>query len=50
MMRRGKSGGSAELITAQQQQRIDDHWRMELARIGCDFPYDAAFDAAKAGS
>ena len=46
MMRRGESGGSAELLTAEQQRHIDDHWRAELARIGCDFAYDAAFSAA----
>jgi hypothetical protein len=50
MMRRGKSGGSAELITPEQQRRIDDHWRAELERMGCDFPYDTAFDSARAGS
>ena len=26
-----------------QQQQIDDHCRAELKRLGCDFPYDAAF-------
>lgn len=45
MMRRGESGGSAELLSPAQQRRIDDHWRAELARVGCDFPYDAAFGA-----
>jgi hypothetical protein len=43
MMRRGASGGSSELLTPEQQRRIDDHCRAELARLGCDFPYDAAF-------
>ena len=43
MMRRGESGASAELITPEQQRRIDDYWRAELTRIGCDFPYDAVF-------
>jgi hypothetical protein len=45
MMRRGESGASAELLTPEQQRRIDDYWRAELERIGCDFPYDAAFNA-----
>jgi aryl sulfotransferase len=49
MMRRGKSGASGELITQEQQRRIDDYWRAELGRIGCDFPYDAAFNVAKPG-
>ena len=47
MMRRGESGASGELITSEQQRRIDDHWRAELERIGCDFPYDEAFNAPK---
>ena len=49
MMRRGESGASAELITPEQQRRIDDYWRAELARIGCDFPYDTAFKRAGSG-
>ena len=49
MMRRGESGASGELITRDQQRRIDDYWRSELERIGCDFPYDAAFNARKPG-
>jgi hypothetical protein len=43
MVRRGERGSSGELLTAEQQRRIDDYWRAELARIGCDFPYDAEF-------
>jgi hypothetical protein len=43
MMRRGESGKSGELISAEQQRRIDDYWRAELARLECDFPYDAEF-------
>jgi len=50
MMRRGESGASGELIDAEQQRRIDDYWRAELERIGCDFPYDAAFNEGKRGS
>ena len=46
MMRRGNSGGSSELLTPEQQRRIDDHCRGELARLGCDFPYDAFFGAS----
>jgi len=46
MMRRGEAGRSAELLTAEQQRHIDDYWRAELARMGCDFAYDAAFSAA----
>jgi hypothetical protein len=47
MMRRGESGSSGELITPEQQRRIDDHWRAELRRLGCDFPYDDVFNAPK---
>lgn len=43
IVRRGAAGGSDELLTPAQQNRIDEHWRAELARLGCDFPYDQAF-------
>ena len=43
MIRRGRHRGSDELLTPEQQQRIDDHCRAELKRLGCDFPYDEAF-------
>jgi hypothetical protein len=43
MMRRGQRGGSSELLSAADQQRIDDYWRAELRRLNCDFPYDEAF-------
>jgi hypothetical protein len=46
MMRSGKSGGSSELLTPAQQRFIDDLCRAELARLGCDFPYDEAFGSA----
>jgi hypothetical protein len=45
MMRTGKSGASNELLTPAQQRFIDDRCRAELARLGCDFPYDEAFGA-----
>lgn len=40
MIRRGASGGSSELLTPAQQAFIDRSFRAELARLGCDFPYD----------
>lgn len=43
MMRRGQAGGSGEMLTPAQQQRIDDYWRTTLKKQGCDFPYDAVF-------
>jgi hypothetical protein len=50
MMRRGQSGGSSELLTPEQQRRIDDHCRAELKRLVCDFPYDAVFGASSAAA
>jgi hypothetical protein len=49
MMRKGASGGSSELLTPEQQLQIDDYCRRELGRLGCDFPYDAAFVTLKGG-
>jgi hypothetical protein len=46
MMRRGQRGGSSELLSAEDQRRIDDYWRAELRRLNCDFPYDEAFGLA----
>ena len=46
MLRRGASGGSSELLTPQQQRYIDDYCRAELKRLGCNFPYEAAFTLA----
>lgn len=43
MLRKGKAGHSEELLSAQLRNRIDDHCREELRRLGCDFPYDSAF-------
>ena len=43
MIRRGASGGANELLTPEQQRRIDDYCRSELARLGCDFPYDEMY-------
>jgi hypothetical protein len=46
MMRRGERGSAGELLSAADQRRIDDYWRAELTRIGCDFPYAAEFTVA----
>ena len=43
VIRKGARGGASELLTPDQQRRIDDHCRAELRRLGCDFPYDEAF-------
>jgi hypothetical protein len=45
MIRRGQAGASGELLTAEEQQRIDGHCRAELARLACDFPYTEVFAA-----
>jgi hypothetical protein len=43
MMRRGQPGGSDELLTLEQQERIDEYWQVELQRRNCDFPYATKF-------
>jgi hypothetical protein len=35
------------LLSAGDQERVDDYWRAELARLECDFPYDAAFGVTR---
>jgi hypothetical protein len=40
MMRQGKMGNSSELLTPEQQQSIEDHFRAKLQQMGSDFPYD----------
>jgi hypothetical protein len=49
MIRRGRVRGSSELLTPPLQRRIDDHFRAELKRLGCDFPYDEAFGSPSRG-
>ena len=40
MMRKGSEGGSSELITPAQAQRIDNYFMSELKKLGSDFPYE----------
>jgi len=40
MMRKGTQSSSAELLSPEQQQRIDRHFMTELKKLGSDFPYD----------
>lgn len=47
MMRRGKTGGSNEMLTLEQQVRIDEHFQAELERLGSDFPYREFFSLAE---
>jgi hypothetical protein len=39
MIRKGMSGGSSELLSPAQQQRIDAHFEARLRELGSDFPY-----------
>lgn len=45
MIRRGRKGASDELLTADQQARIDSTCRADLKALGSDFPYDAHYGA-----
>ena len=40
MMRKGSQADSSELLTLEQQRRIDEHFMSELQRLGSDFPYE----------
>ena len=46
MVRKGLQGGSAELLSAEQQRHIDRYFTGELKRLGCDLPYDEFCDVA----
>jgi hypothetical protein len=50
MIRKGKQGGSSELITLEQQREIDAHFRAELRALGSDFPYDEFCDPVPSDS
>jgi hypothetical protein len=39
MMRKGTQGSSSDLLSLEQQQRLDRHFISELKRLGSDFPY-----------
>jgi hypothetical protein len=39
MIRKGRQGGSSELITPAQQREIDAHCQAELRELGSDLPY-----------
>jgi hypothetical protein len=47
MIRRGEAGGSGELLSPQEQARIDAWCRSELARLGCDFNYERLYAAVR---
>ncbi len=48
MVRSGKTGGSGELLSREQQARIDQHALSELAELKSDFPYAEMFDVIEA--
>ena len=39
MLRKGSQGGSSELLTPEQQRKVDAHFVAELKQLGSDFPY-----------
>ncbi|MGC1459593.1 MAG: sulfotransferase domain-containing protein [Steroidobacteraceae bacterium] len=43
MLRRGRSGGSAELLSPEIQARIDTRCRADLKHLGSDFTFDVEF-------
>jgi hypothetical protein len=47
MVRKGAQGGSAELLSREQQRRIDAYFQSELKRLGSDFPYEEFCDLAQ---
>jgi Sulfotransferase domain len=49
MIRKGRQGGSSELLTPERQREIDAHCKAELQALGSDFPYDAFCDVASSG-
>jgi Sulfotransferase domain len=44
MMRKGGTAGSSELLSLQQQQRIDQQSLADLRKLGSDFPYEEFCD------
>jgi hypothetical protein len=45
MIRSGNKGKSDELLSSQQQERIDAYCHESLQRLGCDFPYNSFYAA-----
>jgi Sulfotransferase domain len=44
MMRKGDKAAPSELLTPEQQRRLDEHFMNELRRLGSDFPYEQFCD------
>jgi len=47
MIRKGKQGGSSELMSPEQQRQMDAHCMAELKRLNCDLPYEEFCDLAR---
>ncbi len=47
MIRSGKKGGSSELLSREQQARIDAYCIARLEEIGSDLPYEDLFDVVR---
>jgi hypothetical protein len=50
MMRKGKQGGSGELLTPDRQRELDAHCKAELKRLGSDLPYEEFCGLPSSGS
>lgn len=46
LVRKGKQGGSSELLSPAQQRQLDTHFMAELKRLNCDLPYEEFCDLA----
>jgi hypothetical protein len=47
MMRKGKQGDSAELLSPERQREMDAHFIAKLKQLGSDFPYEEFCNVAK---
>jgi hypothetical protein len=48
MVRKGKQGGSSELLSPEQQRQMDEYFIAELKRLNCNLPYQEFCDVAAA--
>ena len=47
MVRRGQSGASGELLSPEQQRRIDTYMQNRLQELDCFLPYNKLFSTAQ---
>ena len=50
MIRKGSQGGSSELLSLDQQRKVDAHFIAELKQLGSDFPYQDFCDVTPGSS